>query len=69
MRITEATARRELVTRAITRLTRQMQLILSLRHRERLGFGEIAEVLELPIPEVKSLYQRAISDLRKVLEH
>lgn len=57
----------EHVTRAIARLPEQQRMSLILRHYEQLDYEEIAKILKVTLPSVKSLLFRARQTLRQDL--
>jgi RNA polymerase sigma-70 factor (ECF subfamily) len=57
----------EAIDRAITALPEMQRMALVLRRYEELSYDEIAEVLDLSVPAVKSLLFRARTELREHL--
>jgi RNA polymerase sigma factor (sigma-70 family) len=57
------------IERAITQLPDTQRMALVLRRYEELSYEEIAEVLELSVPAVKSLLFRARTELRERLKN
>ena len=57
------------IDRAITQLPNAQRMALVLRRYEELSYEEIAEVLELSVPAVKSLLFRARTELRDRLKN
>ena len=56
------------IDRAITQLPETQRMALVLRRYEELSYDEIADVLELSVPAIKSLLFRARSELRERLQ-
>ncbi|MGJ8694856.1 MAG: RNA polymerase sigma factor [Verrucomicrobiaceae bacterium] len=59
---------REVVDRAISSLPEKQRLAVVLRRYEKMPYEEIAEVLELSVPAVKSQLFRARTTLREMLQ-
>ncbi|MGB5759318.1 MAG: sigma-70 family RNA polymerase sigma factor [Acidimicrobiales bacterium] len=58
---------REIVLRALNRLSAEDRLVLALRFFEEMTQADIAQVLDCPIGTAKSRLSRAMARLRKVL--
>jgi len=59
---------KELVRWGLSKLSKDSKTILVLREYENLGYEEIADVLNISIPAVKSRLFRARAELKKILE-
>jgi len=65
--ITEAEQLDELRDFVSKHLARHERLVLMLVHGERLSFGQVAQVLDLPEPTVRLVYSRTMAALRAYL--
>ena len=61
-------AERDLIERALQRLTVEERTVLVLRHYADLSLVEAADVLGIPVGTMKSRLSRATSSMRVVLE-
>ncbi len=58
---------KELVDWGLSKLSQEAKTILVLREYEGMGYEEIADVLEISVPAVKSRLFRARAELKKIL--
>lgn len=65
--ISEQEEKREILTRAIKKLSPKYRAILSFSHNNHFTFREIAESLGEPLNTVKSRYRRGLVILKKIL--
>lgn len=58
----------EAVNKAVTQLTQDQRIVISLRYESENTFDEISKILNKPIDTVKSHHLRAIRKLREILK-
>jgi RNA polymerase sigma-70 factor, ECF subfamily len=56
------------ITEIINKIPPNYQLILLMRYKDDFSLGEIAQILRKPYNTIKSQHQRALRNLRKVIE-
>jgi RNA polymerase sigma-70 factor (ECF subfamily) len=65
--LVETAQNREMIEKAVSKLSPNYQAVLFLKYQEELTFEEIGRILEKPLDTVKSQHLRALVKLRKML--